>query len=43
MLIADGELRYDIRCAGELIAVEDETLAAGMIHGIRRPASGSNV
>ncbi len=43
MLIADGKLRYDIRCAGDLIAVEDETLAAGRIHGIRRPASGSNV
>ncbi len=43
MLIADGELRYHIRRAGELIAVEDETLAAGMIHGIRRPASGSNL
>ena len=43
MLIADGELRYEIRRAGELIAVENETLAAGRIHGIRRPASGSNV
>jgi len=43
MLIADGELRYEIRRAGELIAVEDEGLAAGRIHGIRRPASGSNV
>ena len=43
MLIADGELRYEIRRAGELIAVENETLAAGKIHGIRRPASGSNV
>ena len=43
MLIADGEFRYDIRRAGELIAVENETLAAGKIHGIRRPASGSNV
>jgi len=43
MLIADGELRYEIGRAGELIAVEDEGLAAGRIHGIRRPASGSNV
>src|SRR5208282_1757793 len=43
MLIADGEFRYDIRKAGELIAVETETLAAGRIHGIQRPASGSNV
>jgi len=43
MLIADGELRYEIRRAGELIAVENETLAWGRIHGVRRPASGSNV
>jgi hypothetical protein len=43
MLIADGEFRYDIRRAGELIAVETETLAWGRIHGVRRPASGSNV
>jgi len=43
MLIADGEFRYDLRKAGELIAVESETLAWGMIRGVRRPASGSNV
>jgi hypothetical protein len=43
MLIADGEFRYDVRKAGELIAVESETLAWGMIRGVRRPASGSNV
>jgi hypothetical protein len=43
MLIADGELRYEIRRNGELIAVENETLAWGRIHGVRRPASGSNV
>ena len=43
MLITDGEFRYDLRQAGELIAVETETLAWGRIHGIRRPASGSNV
>src|SRR5208282_4063873 len=43
MLIAAGDCRYDIRRAGELIAVEEETLAAGRIHGIQRPASGSNV
>jgi hypothetical protein len=43
MLIADGEFRYDLRQAGELIAVETETLAWGRIHGIRRPAIGSNV
>ncbi len=43
MLIADGELRYEIRRAGDLIAVESETLAWGRIHGVRRPASGSNL
>ncbi len=43
MLIADGELRYEIRRAGELIAVESETLAWGRIHGVRRPPSGSNL
>src|SRR5260370_7860152 len=43
MLIADGEFRYDIRRAGELIAVETETLAWGIIRGVRRPAIGSNV
>src|SRR5258708_35427438 len=43
MLIDDGEFRYDIRRAGELIAVETETLAWGIIRGVRRAASGSNV
>jgi len=43
MLIADGEFRYEIRRAGELIAVETETLAWGRIHGFRRPAIGTNV
>lgn len=43
MLIADGDFRYEIRRAGELIAVETETLAWGIIRGVRRPASGSNV
>ena len=43
MLIADGELRYDIRRAGELIAVETESLTWGIIRGVRRPATGSNV
>src|SRR5271168_188923 len=42
-MIADGEFRYEVRRAGELIAVETETLAWGRIHGMRRPASGSNV
>ncbi|MGH7923962.1 MAG: hypothetical protein ACREQH_05135 [Candidatus Binatus sp.] len=41
MLLADGEFRYDIRRAGELIAVETETLAWGRIQGVR--TAGANV
>jgi hypothetical protein len=36
MLISDGEWRYEICRAGEVIAVEHETLAWGRIHGTRR-------
>ena len=43
MLLADGDFRYELRVAGELIAVETETLAWGRIHGVRRAASGSNL
>jgi hypothetical protein len=43
MLIADGDFHYNVRQAGELIAVENETLYGGLIRGIRRPASGANV
>jgi hypothetical protein len=43
MLIPDGDFRYEIRRAGELIAIEEESLAAGKIRGVRHPASGSNV
>jgi len=43
MLISDGDFRYEIRRAGELIATEEESLAAGKIRGVRHPASGSNV
>jgi hypothetical protein len=43
MLIPDGEFRYEIRRTGELVATEEESLAAGKIRGVRRPASGSNV
>ena len=43
MVIPDGEFRYEIRRAGELIATEEESLAAGNIHGVRHLASGSNV
>ena len=43
MLIPDGEFRYEIRRGGELLATEEESLAAGKIRGVRHPASGSNV
>ena len=43
MLIPDGEFRYEIRRGGELIATEEESLAAGKIRGVRHPAIGSNV
>ena len=43
MLIPDGDFRYEIRRAGELIATEEESLAAGKIRGVRHPASGSNI
>jgi hypothetical protein len=43
MMLADGEFRYELRRTGELLAVETETLSWGRIHGVRRPASGSNV
>jgi len=43
MLIPDGDFRYEIRRAGELIATEEESLTAGKIRGVRHPASGSNV
>lgn len=43
MQIPEGEFRYEIRRAGELIATEEETLASGKIRGVRHPASGSNV
>jgi len=43
MLISDGEFRYEIRRAGELIATEEESLAARKIRGVRHPASGTNI
>jgi hypothetical protein len=43
MLLPEGEFRYEIRRAGELIAIEEESLAAGKIRGVRHPAIGSNV
>jgi hypothetical protein len=43
MLIADGEWRYEIRRAGDLIAVEEESLSWGRIRGNRRTPGGSNL
>jgi len=37
-----GEYRYELRRNGELAATEEETLAAGFIHGVRRTADGFN-
>jgi hypothetical protein len=43
MMLPEGEFRYEIRRAGELVATEEESFAAGKIRGVRHPASGSNV
>ena len=43
MLLPEGEFRYEIRRAGELVAIEEESLAGGKIRGVRHPAIGSNV
>ncbi|HVB80158.1 MAG TPA: hypothetical protein VNE82_09490 [Candidatus Binataceae bacterium] len=37
-----GEYRYELRRGGELFAIEEETLAAGLIRGVRRTADGLN-
>jgi hypothetical protein len=37
-----GEYRYELRRGGELFAIEEETLAAGFIRGVRRTADGLN-
>jgi hypothetical protein len=37
-----GEYRYELRRNGELAATEEETLAAGLIRGVRRTADGFN-
>ncbi len=37
-----GEYRYELRRGGELIAIEEETLAAWFIRGVRRTADGLN-
>jgi hypothetical protein len=41
MLLPEGEFRYEIRRAGELVAIEEESLAANKIRGVRHPAIGS--
>ncbi|HVA39816.1 MAG TPA: hypothetical protein VNF49_04080 [Candidatus Binataceae bacterium] len=37
-----GEYRYELRRGGELVAVEEETLAAGLLRGVRRTPDGLN-
>jgi hypothetical protein len=37
-----GEYRYELRRGGELIAIEEETLAGGFIRGVRRTPDGLN-
>jgi hypothetical protein len=37
-----GEYRYELRRGGELLAIEEDTLAAGSIRGVRRSADGLN-
>jgi hypothetical protein len=37
-----GEYRYELRRGGELIAIEEETFAAGFIRGVRRTPDGLN-
>jgi hypothetical protein len=37
-----GEYRYELRRGGDLIAIEEETLAAGFVRGVRRTADGLN-
>jgi hypothetical protein len=37
-----GEYRYELRCGGELIAIEEETLGAEFVRGVRRTPDGLN-
>lgn len=37
-----GEYRYELRRDGELIAIEEETLGAGFMRGVRRTPDGLN-
>src|SRR6266705_672808 len=43
MLLPEGEYRYEIRRAAELIAIEEENRSDKRIHGIRHPANSSDV
>jgi hypothetical protein len=43
MLIPDGELRYEIRRGGELLALETESLTTGAIRGTRRAVGSTNL
>lgn len=42
LAVPAGEYRYELHRGGELIAIEEETLAAGFIRGLRRTADGLN-
>jgi hypothetical protein len=37
-----GEYHYELRRGGDLIAIEEETLAGGTLRGVRRTADGLN-
>ena len=43
MLIAPGAYRYEIRRGGEILAVEEERYADGVITGMRRTTDGGNL
>ncbi len=42
MILPAETFRYEIRRAGELIAIEEETLAGARITGMRKPPAGSD-
>jgi hypothetical protein len=43
MLIAEGEFRFETRRGGETIAIEEDSLAAGVLRGRRTTPGGPNV
>jgi len=40
--LPSGEYRYEVRRGAELVAIEEETLGAGFIRGVRRTLDGLN-